>query len=249
MVRSKNISLTENDRIWINNHFPNLKYNSCHEFNLLSGYIEINGYYNKITDEFIHNPPTSYTGKYKIEDRYKIKVDFQDSSNAVLPKVKEIGGRIKEVSNKKHIALCDLHINKNDTTCLCGNHDQLDFISNGFKIDKFLWELVIPFFYDQSFFEKYNEWPRGTLSHGVPGERENLLQRFPKLRLYIDNDKKYSRLLKLFKAKKIKQNWKCICMSGRRFCDCHKEFLELSRTEEFKKLKKMYKLTNFKNNW
>ena len=89
------------------------------------------------------------------------------------PKVYEVGGRYHHISQKRRVNIKDLHINPDGTCCL----GLKDGGNRNFRIKEFLLELVIPFFYQLSYTEKFgidttrkDLW--GEYSHGEEGRAE-----------------------------------------------------------------------------
>jgi len=233
--------LTESDKTWLVTYFPNLRFAENKGTETIVGPLEFDAYYDKTQDIFIHFPNDDYTGKYRIQDNYDVQIELVSSDFSILPQVKEIGGRIKQLGKQKKIPLYELHINDDGTACLSGKYDQQEFYNKGFILKDFFYKMIIPFFYDQSFYEKYNEWPRDWWSHGVQGEIRNLIQRVPFLQKYIKDPQSYQRLMKLLEAKKVRKEWPCICGSNKRFVDCHMDFFVFTRSVNFRKLKQFYK--------
>ncbi len=178
---------------------------------------------------------------YKIKDKYNIEIDFNNQQP--LPLVKEINGRIEKISKDKDLDLIDLHINYGDINkglCLCSRFKAFEYAeklkdspSPGIN---FIQELVIPFLYGISHFEKYDKFPFGTMEHGTLSlvrEITNNIEYFKYLQSYIkilpEEAKKfiyeyaYSFNLGnvIYKNEKIGRNKPCPCNSGLKYKKCH----------------------------
>lgn len=184
----------------------------------------------------------------KIKDKYKIEIDFNNLNP--LPLVKEVDGRIQNIAHTKTISLTDLHVNYNDINkglCLCSRLKAFDYFEFLKTIDSpftyFIKEMVIPFFYGISFFEKFNKYPFGELPHGVDGLIKEVEQNpsillkyseqyqrlYPKefksfIFHYLQSDNVLSDLIK--ENKKVGRNEKCPCNSGLKYKKCHLILIE-----------------------
>ncbi len=215
--------LTETDVLLIKETQPQLVYEPKNK--ILTGFLQFEG---------------EYQG-YTINDKYNLEIDFNDQKP--LPLVKEINGRIEKISKDKNLNLMELHINYGDINkglCLCSRFkafEYVDKLKNSLSpgID-FIQELVIPFLYGISYFEKHDEFPFGAIEHGAPGlirEITNNEDYFKYLHIYSETlpeeAKKfiyeYTRSLNLeniiYKNEKIGRNQLCPCNSGLKYKKCH----------------------------
>lgn len=177
---------------------------------------------------------SAINNQYYIADSYDIEITFGQS---VIPVVKEVSGRIQRLAKQLGVPEIDLH-SKEGIACLTvykGNFKEyyLEDLNNEL-LDKFLERSVIPFFYAQSYFEKFDKWPWRNYSHGVIGCLEALAENpTPNntrvVKEYLD---KYGKLVEVSKIKqklsqyKIREHRKCICGSKRKFRNCHKLAME-----------------------
>lgn len=150
-----------------------------------------------------------------ISDCYKLRIEV--SPNNDFPDVFETENRIPSEQ--------DFHKNPDDRSlCLVGPFDRL----KKFSIEEFLDGPVLQFLYDQSYFKKYNIWPRGEYSHGTLGLIENY---YEKISLIPDINEKCLILLSrssdfekyravLAGQGKIKSHHQCICGSGQIYRKC-----------------------------
>ena len=119
------------------------------------------------------------------------------------PSVREIGGRRAAIARKEGATLADLHFYEDETCCLSIRLA----LDPHLRIDRFIHDLVIPFFYRLSFVDAFGLqaaraelW--GEYSHGRAGMRE-----------YVNEMRAMQRL-------KVRPREACPCESGRRFRDC-----------------------------
>ena len=221
--------LTEKDILLIKKTQPQLIYKPKNK--ILTGFLEFEG---------------EYQG-YKIKDKYKLEIDFNDQQP--LPLVKEINGKIEKISKDKNLNLTDLHINYGDIErglCLCSRFKAFEYadrLKNSLSpgID-FIQELVIPFLYGISYFEKHNQFPFGAIEHGVQGlirEITDNKEYFKYLQIYSKTlpeeatkfISEYVHSLNLenviYKNEKIGRNKPCPCNSGLKYKKCHLSIINI----------------------
>ena len=223
--------ITKKDIILLKDSQPQLSYDS--QKDIISGYLCFE----------------ASSSKERIEDKYKIKIDFSQADP--LPLVKEVGGRIEEIAKKKNIQkLEDLHVNNiNKGLCLCSRFEAFEYFEK-FKISDspchtFIKDLVIPFFYGLSFFEKFNRYPFGELEHGLIGLISEIKkhpltllkykeqyqkfhpEEFKKLiKCYLESDVLLKKLINK-EYKKVGRNEPCPCQSKLKYKKCHLLLIDL----------------------
>jgi hypothetical protein len=224
------MKVDERDLLFLSN-FPGLKLkNKILLYGKLSFYVDFdrrrrkyiiyNGIPKDASDNFIH-------------DSYDIEIDL--SSVNIYRNVRETGRKIEKVAVLKGKKYEDLHLYKDSQkVCLIGYFDE----NLNIQLQDFLLTVVIPFFYDQSFYEKFDKWPRGSYSHGLIGILENYHDTFnmeegekiTKKCLYFlkevgdyGNKHMLSTICKLIRKKKIRGHWMCLCKERKRFNICHKK--------------------------
>lgn len=177
--------------------------------------------------------PEHILGGQRVQDKYQIEVIFKTSEHSNLPQVYEKDDRIKSVSSAKNRRLEDLHINPNGAACLCLNVAEREYLPNGFNLPDFFHNLVIPFFYGQSYFEKNEVWPGDQYSHGVVGLLEGFLEKKDVLKEdvesfigYLKSRQEWQFIQRvLISKKRVKGHYPCICGSSKKFRSCHKNAL------------------------
>lgn len=229
------IKLTESDVAYIKLNWPHLTYDDGE--NILKGTLVFSMVYDPDSEAYTINPAApERTAKYFIEDAYEITVDFNIAEHSKLPILKETGGRLKLVQEQKNILdIRDLHVNPHDESlCMLVRPTELSLVESSFKLLEFMNKLVIPFFYAQSYFEKYSQWPWGDYSHGTLGILERYVDetlhteqvtRFYLISLTERSDWATIKGLKSNRDHKIKGHTPCPCNSGKKFRDCHNKAL------------------------
>lgn len=222
--------LSPEEITWLQLNYPDLCYDTQRQ--RIVGELAFRMLYSKKPNEaYVINPDKSYAtiDGTLIEDVYEI--DIQPSTRGELPEVREIGGRITRSLNKWNIKNpADLHIYPNNTLCLCIPIEIDDRLPSGFNLQDFFHNLLIPYFYYQSYFEKFGQEPWKGYGHGDLGFLESFQLRCKKIkilddetvRLYIDH---LSENLQKMMSKNIefKGHHQCFCGSGKIFRRCHKE--------------------------
>lgn len=170
----------------------------------------------------------------RIADSYHIEIVFARSRFSLLPQVRGLDSRIKTSAESRNEKLENIHVSpKEGTACLCIDipEVELGYFPNGFDLQVFFKELVIPFFYAQSYFEKHGTWPWPTASHGICGLLEWYLEQGEMSRERIEGfishlkkRKEYWELIRehLIEGKEFKKHHKpCLCGNPVRFDKCH----------------------------
>ncbi len=225
------LKLTAQDLDWINKYYPALtaskRPNGVDE---IQGKLKFAMSYNHSDNSFLIGSQTIQQGSgINIEDEYQIKIIFAPTTSSKLPQVFEVGGKIENFAKSNLIDLSDLHINPSKAACLCVEGSEDEYFSSGFKLSDFMNQMVIPFFYEQSFFQKYRHWPWGEYAHGVLGiiekygetdshSREEVEKVFS---VIIRSEENYIVRQMLKKRKNIKGYKKCVCGSKKKMSECH----------------------------
>lgn len=86
-------------------------------------------------------------------DKFGVEILLDDGSISAngWPKVRETGGRYAAIARVFGVDMIDLHIDCDGGCCLGIRYSR----ENNFRIEKFLCELVIPFFYRLSYTQRF----------------------------------------------------------------------------------------------
>lgn len=219
------VIITKDDRTWLIENYPDLHFDP--EKTVISGKLCFSMHHSNKRIGYVINPDSSFKNKdgIIIEDIYEIEINL--SSDEFLPIVKEIGGRILKSKEKWGIdKLEDLHIYPDGTLCLCVTTEEESRMPNGFNLKDFFENLLIPFFYYQSFFERYGQEPWKGYSHGDLGILESYLhQKNPSPEMIRSFFYSLSDGLKkcLINNVRFKGQEFCLCQSKRKFRKCHRD--------------------------
>ena len=146
-------------------------------------------------------------------DAFSIRIDLDSCGSEGWPRVFETGGRSLAIAKREEVGVIDLHFYEDGGCCL-----SLRAVpERSFRIDRFVSELVIPFFYRLSYIDVHglNEARRnlwGEYSHGDAGHKE------------------YETELFNIAIQMPGRNALCPCGSGRKYKRCHLDEVEAVRS-------------------
>lgn len=130
--------------------------------------------YNPETDEYSINPdndkildkPWIYQG-----DEYAIRIRWPHDQP--YPNCYEEGQRkILKHASKIHVVPGDVHVNKDSTLCLAPPQALDMRFKNGFSLEVFVEQFLIPYLFSQTHFRKTGDWPWPPAGHGASGPLE-----------------------------------------------------------------------------
>lgn len=229
------MQLIDADTQWIKQNYPDLLENNSSKFRL-AGMLKFSMSYDKENEKGIINPPTpTEPQQIHIVDQYEVEIDFTTVEQIGLPLVLETGSRLKNVAEQRGLNSADIHCFKDWQSCLCFDLEIQDYLPNGFNIQDFFYYLLIPYFYAQSYFERYEEWPWGEYAHGIFGffewyfrtDSQETEEVFRKSLLFLRKQKEWELCKELLHSKReIKGHRDCICGLKSKFRDCHPEVFQ-----------------------
>ena len=220
---------TLNDLNWLAEYYPDLK-------DVKSREIEGNLHFRMLRTggQYLVNPPeelilsTTPADYLLISDTYKIRITW--TAGEPYPSAHEIGGKRTKTAKRLGKSLLDMHqYEQNGALCLAATMDMERTFRSGFKLDVFVEELLIPYLFAQSHYDKTQIWLWGELSHGYLGLLEWLgRQEQPDDRDIGSTYKSLTGQLGKGGANKLlAQRWRghyqCLCQSGKKTRDCHPE--------------------------
>ena len=200
------MKLTANEIEWLESHLPGLQYESSSS--KIVGELDIRAAYNRESGELRIGDHAREMARF-IYDVFEIEIHLANLDVNGWPKVYEVGGRYHQISQKRNVNTKDLHINPDDTCCLGIKYGG----NRNFRLKEFLSELVIPFFYQLSYTEKFgidasrkDLW--GEYSHSEKGRAEYEVE-----------------MLNLAKHQP-NRNDLCPCGNGKKYKKCHMDQVE-----------------------
>jgi hypothetical protein len=228
--------LSPNEKKWLNDRFPKLELNETEKGFTLKGDFTVDMFYDASISGGSIVFPTEEKQRASDEyiyDVYQILIDYHDA--LFIPEVYETGGRIKAFAERKKVYLADLHINGRGNLCLCPKPLEKVLLNESYTIQDFFVRLVMPFFYAQRYYEKFNKWPWKDYSHGDPGILECYADHIAKVldkRTFIEstvislNSQNQSVVRS---GEQITRQTLCFCGSGNKFRNCHHEAWEAAK--------------------
>lgn len=166
-----------------------------------------------------------------IEDSYKIRIRFEKWEHSNLPQVFETDERIKKSWEKWEKGKEDLHIHGNGACCLCIKIAEREYLPNGFNFPDFFNNLIIPFFFGQSYFGKKGNWPWYEWRHGYYAAfdwyyRNDKLSEedIAEFVDFLKSHEKWDKTVELLCNGHIKGDGSCICR-GKKIVRCDKSVL------------------------
>lgn len=162
------------------------------------------------------------------KDEFEVQIEMPQKD--AFPLARETGGRIEKIQTKRRVKKkIDLHINPgNDSICLCPKPEERRLFPDGVDLEKFIKDLVIPYFFALGHFEETGKWPWGYYSHGPAGIFEYYFdKRGNDPNLLNDCLAAIGVITQEQKRKLIAAQWngreKCICGSGLQLRKCHRK--------------------------
>lgn len=201
------MKITDRDLRWLRLHFPNLYYDA--DSHKILGELDFCAVYDQETGKVTIANLAKETD-FLIQDVFEIEIYLDALDTNGWPKVFEVGGKYRRISEKCEVPIIDLHIYPDSSACCLGlkyrDGKQL-------CIEDFLHELVIPFFYRLSYTDKFGidrarEDLWGEYSHGDKGQIEHFLE--------IVNIVRHN----------PGRNDPCPCGSGKKYKKCHRGEVE-----------------------
>ena len=193
------IILNNGDIEWIHTQYPNLTVDILNKN--ISGDISFK---------------RDYEG-YEISDTYSIRIYLEKKGLSILPKVISISNKIRNIAKKYNMKLDDLHINTDGSFCLAIQDKEEQSFQNGFTIQEFFNNILEPFLFQMSYFDRKGKFPWGEYAHGRLGYIE----------LYAENEVSLDKVLSFFDNREItslvlkNRQSECLCGSGKKMRKCH----------------------------
>ena len=228
-------SLSVDEKKWLSARFPDLHINESKGKISIAGDLIVDMFYSESLDSryIVFPGEDMHSSDNYIHDVYQIRLDYNEA--LFIPEVYETSGRIRTFAQRKNILLPDLHMNARGNLCLCPKPLERVKLNDSHTIEDFFKLLVIPFFYAQSFFERFNRWPWKDYSHGDPGILECYADYISKTQdktSFVENtisslNLENQRVVR--SADQITRQSLCFCGSGKKFRNCHHEAWEAAK--------------------
>lgn len=212
--------ISEEDKKKLNHAFGDLVLHN----NIISWKLKATSYFDNIKEQFFWTTCSDdcdlNNQKYLLSYEYNIEITLPLWKNDFIV-VKEVDWHIQQIAIQNAVKLEDMHINKNNSLCVCWPLQQQEYIKQWLTLEIIMCEIVTWFFYAQKFFELYSERPWWELAHG-----EDWLYQEVAWLLWVSVteivEKKYIKGL-IMRGKKPKGHHPCLCWSKKRRRKCHPE--------------------------
>lgn len=204
------MKINKRDREWLASRFPFLCYESSSS--KIVGELDFDAAYDNKSGKVIIGEEGRKAELF-LSDTFEIEICLDKFDGNGWPKVYEIGDRHYQIAKRNNVSTADLHFYSDDDNCCLG----IEYgPKGGLRIDRFIYDLVIPFFYRLSYTEKF----------GIAASRRDLWDE------YSHGDtglREYESELLNFEKQKSRRNDPCPCGSGKKYKKCH-----LGQVEAFK---------------
>lgn len=209
--------LTVKDSVWLVDTYPGLSANP--ERTMVEGLLTFSAAYDKQTGQFaiarVTNPQPIGVA---ISESYRIKIISRGESSFPLLYLDE--NQVRPTP--------DRHFNLNKSACVCGLMEEASFLREGFNFPRYLEERVVPFLYEQSYYDQYREWPWGEYAHDATGHLESysLAGSIEFLPLMLERLKllpEWKNIRSTLVGPLPKGHMPCFCPKHNRIRNCHPE--------------------------
>ncbi len=196
---------------WLAKSCPGLAHDA--ESNILAGELSFCASFEQSTGKLHLGKKADKLNPSFLCDAYSIRIDLGSRGPEGWPRVFETGGRSLAIAEREGVGVIDLHFYEDGGCCL----GLRSVPERSFRIDRFVSELLIPFFYRLSNVDVHglNETRRnlwGEYSHGDAG--------------YIEYEKELFNIAIHLPG----INDPCPCGSGRKYKRCHLDEVEAVRS-------------------
>lgn len=168
-----------------------------------------------------------YNG-FPITDSFLVQVTSSNPNSGQIPALRETGGRTETIARKYKIEdLRDLHRNSDGTACVCVKQMESRKFPPGSPLLLFIEDLVVPYLYGLSSYDKHGKWPWPDYSHGALGllefyaedEQQKTEAEIRDVVIQVKRERNWKEYDKQFR--KPSADKLCICGSRKPFHKCH----------------------------
>lgn len=213
-----------NDLDWLVLNYPGINYIKTKD--IFKGCLWFRMSYSSSTGNGVINPneEINLEDSFCIEDVFEIR--FKVNENQAKITAWETNGRILHTKNKWKFSYADVHMYEDGSLCLCTEPEEKLLFVDNFRMPRFFYRILIPYFYYQSYLDKFGKEPWKSSSHGTLGILESYdrqLNDDQPLELVVNH---YLDSIEPFLKRIICENKPlsilCLCGKGKKFKNCHK---------------------------
>ena len=203
------VNLRDTDLEWLASNLPELTFRS--EAREIVGVLRFCAAYDRDAGQLrLGDSTESRAFRTFLCDAFKVRIDLDRVADNGWPEVRETGGRCFDIAEQNQCEMIDLHLFTNGACCL-----GLKWASEkNLTLERFICDLVIPFFYRLSYADRYgltaakvDLW--GEYSHGIAGIQE------------------YREEILRIAGANPSRNRACPCGSGSKYKRCHLDEVEV----------------------
>lgn len=196
------MKINKRDREWLASRFPFLRYESSSS--KIVGELDFDAAYDNKSGKIIIGEEARKAELF-LNDTFEIEICLDKSDGNGWSKVYEIGGRHDQIAKRNNVSAADLHFYSDGDNCCLG----IEYgPKSGLRIDRFIYDLVIPFFYRLSYTEKF----------GIAASRRDLWEEYSHGDAGI---REYEAELLDIVRQRPSRYGLCPCESGKKYINCH----------------------------
>lgn len=142
----------------------------------LSGHVVVQAYYDGDRLHYSDKVPAMINPANAVDDVWAITFIHDYQGGSCVPMVFDASGRIQKTARKVDSPLIDLHINgavgpmPEGSFCVAPRPELEKSYAYGFSLEHYYYQYLLPFLFQQSYFEKNKDWPWPNYPHGPFGE-------------------------------------------------------------------------------
>jgi len=163
--------IDSNDLDWLITNYPGI--NFIKTKGIFQGCLWFKMSYSTSRGEGVINPNDDvyFEDGYFIEDAFEIKFKITESQEKIT--AWETNGRILHTKNKWKLSYADVHMYEDGSLCLCTEPEEKLLFVDRFRLPRFFYRILIPYFYYHSYLDKFGREPWKSSSHGSLGILES----------------------------------------------------------------------------
>jgi len=166
------MKLLPEDVTWALKNYFGLIFAIEEEKIIVRGKLSFTAKYDETNGNYIVNP--SEIDNFVVSDVYEIEIRITNTAKE-YPVVKEVGGRLLKLAQSQKIDSRNLHVysgSLENILCTVGPVDHI-LVTENLSFQDLIERILVPFFYDSSYYEKYGKRLRPDYSHEIWGVIEN----------------------------------------------------------------------------
>ena len=196
------MKINERDREWLASRFPFLRYESSSS--KIVGELDFDAAYDNKSGKVIIGEEARKVELF-LSDIFEIEICLNRFDRSGWPKVYETGGRHDQIAKRNNVNTADLHFYSDDDSCCLGIKYGP---KGGLRIERFIYDLVIPFFFRLSYTEKF----------GIAASRRDLWEEYSHGKAGL---REYEAELFDIARQRPSRHGMCPCKSGKKYINCH----------------------------